>query len=104
MIERREGEGTTEFTIRRIRAEIIEECAKIADNLAAHEQTVVDRALDDGALSEAERKRIVTSAGSRQVAAEQIAYDIRTLANSSGVRNSSASSPAGSAPSRRLPE
>lgn len=29
MIERREGEGMTEFTIRRIRAEIIMECAKV---------------------------------------------------------------------------
>jgi hypothetical protein len=28
MIERLEGEGMTEFTMRRIRAEIIEDCAK----------------------------------------------------------------------------
>jgi hypothetical protein len=29
--ERRDGEGMTEFTMRRIRNEIIEECAKVAD-------------------------------------------------------------------------
>lgn len=33
-IERMEGEGMTEFTIRRIRAEIIEECAKVAEGTA----------------------------------------------------------------------
>jgi len=31
MIERRDGEGMTEFTMRRIRAEIIEECAKVVE-------------------------------------------------------------------------
>ncbi len=31
MIERREDEGMTEFTIRRIRAEIIEQCAQVAE-------------------------------------------------------------------------
>lgn len=33
MIERREGEGMTEFTIRRVRVEIIEQCAKVCDEL-----------------------------------------------------------------------
>lgn len=55
-----------------------ERCAKIADDFAAYEQTVVDRAHADEALSDSGRKSIVSSAGSRQVAAEQIAHDIRT--------------------------
>lgn len=33
MNEKREDETTTEFTIRRIRAEIIEECAKVCEKL-----------------------------------------------------------------------
>jgi hypothetical protein len=62
------------------RAAVIEECAKVADDFAAYEQTVVDRAHADPALSDTGRKGIVHSAGSRQVAAEQIAHDIRSLA------------------------
>jgi hypothetical protein len=57
----------------------IKECAKIADDFAAYEQTVLDRAYADEALSESGRESITVAAGSRQVAAEQIAHDIRAL-------------------------
>lgn len=57
----------------------IEACAKVADDFAAYEQTVLDRAHADDVLSETGRKSIVVAAGSRQVAAEQIAHDIRAL-------------------------
>lgn len=64
------------------REAVIEECAKVADDFAAFEQTVVDRSHDDGALSDTARKTIGYAAGSRQVAAEQIAHDIRALRSS----------------------
>jgi hypothetical protein len=56
-----------------------EACAKVADDFAAYEQTVIDRANADDALSETGRKSIISAAGARQVAAEQIAHDIRAL-------------------------
>jgi hypothetical protein len=57
-----------------------EACAKVADDFAAYEQTVIDRANADDALSETGRKSITSAAGARQVAAEQIAHNIRALA------------------------
>lgn len=62
-----------------VRAATIEECAKIGDDFAAYEETVVDRASADQALSDTVRKSIISAATSRQVAAEQIAHDIRAL-------------------------
>lgn len=61
------------------RAAVIEECAKVADNFASFEETAIERVYADPALSESVRKDINHSAGSRQVAAEQIAHDIRAL-------------------------
>jgi hypothetical protein len=59
------------------RAAVIEECAKVADHFAAYEQTVIDSALANDPRG---RNSITAAAGSRKVAAEQIAYDIRALA------------------------
>jgi hypothetical protein len=67
-----------------------EACAKVADDFAAYEQTVIDRANADDALSETGRESIISAAGARQVAAEQIAHDIRALAISSTQKNSEA--------------
>jgi hypothetical protein len=61
------------------RAAVIEECAKVADNFASFEETAIERANADPSLSESGIKDITHSAGSRQVAAEQIAHDIRAL-------------------------
>jgi hypothetical protein len=38
MIEMQEGETITAFTMRRIRAEIIEECARVAEGMAADQE------------------------------------------------------------------
>ncbi len=66
------------------RAAIVEECAKVADDFASYEETVIERSNADPALSETGRKDINYAAGSRQVAAEQIAHDIRALADAKG--------------------
>jgi hypothetical protein len=58
---------------------VIEDCARVADIFAAYEETVQDRAFKDDALSESGRKSIASASGDRQVAAEQIAFNIRAL-------------------------
>jgi hypothetical protein len=62
------------------RTAVIEECAKVADDLVTYEGTVFDRADDDGALSETGRHRIQDRALARQMAGESIARKIRALA------------------------
>jgi len=57
----------------------VEACAKVADDFAAYEQTVIDRAHADEALSDSGREYVLSAAGSRQIAAEQIGHDIRAL-------------------------
>jgi hypothetical protein len=41
--ERREGEGLTEFTMRRVRNSIIEECAKTAEGERLRDRTAPER-------------------------------------------------------------
>jgi hypothetical protein len=57
----------------------VERCANIADDFAAYEQTIVDRAHADEALSDGGRKSVLAAANSRQITAEQIAHDIRAM-------------------------
>ena len=64
--------------------------AGVGVNPIGMEQTVIDRAHDDGALTVTGRKNVLSSAHSRQVAAEQIAHDIRALALSSTNRGGGA--------------
>lgn len=67
MIEIQEGETITAFTMRRIRADIIEECAKVAEGTAP---------LAAGNFFKARRDQCT-----------KIAAAIRALSNSSGDRN-----------------
>jgi hypothetical protein len=73
------GWNAKEYASQGSAGEAVERCAKVADDFAAYEQTVLDRAHADEALSETGRESILHSAGSRQATAEQIAHDIRAL-------------------------
>ena len=64
-----------------VRKSVIEECAKIADDLAKHEGKIFDAADSDRALSETGRHRVQDRAIARQMAAEAIARQVRALSD-----------------------
>lgn len=62
-----------------VRAQAIEECAKIAESFAVHESHIFDAAEVDRALSETGRSAVQDRAIARKTAAQAIAVHVRAL-------------------------